>query len=53
MVTNIDNFKLFLDGLNYNFPIIGVTHNWLKPHNVDSYFIKCWVPDCLPCTPTL
>ena len=24
MVTNIDNFKLFLYGLNYNFPIIGV-----------------------------
>ena len=32
--------KLFLDGLNCNFPIIGVTENGLKPHNVDNYFIK-------------
>ena len=40
MVTNLDNFKFFLDDLNNNFPIIGVTENWLKPHNVDSYFIE-------------
>ena len=26
--------------MNNNFPIIGVTENWLKPHNVDSYFIE-------------
>ena len=40
VVTNLNNFKFFLDDLNNNFPIIGVTDNWLKPHNVDSYFIK-------------
>ena len=40
MITNLDNFKFFLDDLNTNLPIIGVTENWLKPHNVDSYFIE-------------
>ena len=40
MVTNLDNFKFFLDDLNNNIPIIGVTENWLKPHYVDSYFIE-------------
>ena len=43
MITNLDNFKFFLDDLNNNFPIIGVTENWLKPHNVDSYFIEGYV----------
>ena len=40
MVTNLDNFKFLVDDLNNNFPIIGVTENWLKPYNVDSYFIE-------------
>ena len=26
--------------MNNNFQIIGVAENWLKPHNVDSYFIE-------------
>ena len=33
--TNLDKFKLFLDDLDYTFPIIGLTETWLKPHNVD------------------
>ena len=40
MVTNLDNFKFFLDDLNNYFPITGVTESWLKPHNVDSYFLE-------------
>ena len=40
MLTNPDNFKFFLDDMNNNFPIIGVTENCLKPHNVDSYVIE-------------
>ena len=40
MVTNLDNFKFFLDDLNKKKSIIGVTENWLKPHNVYSYFIE-------------
>ena len=38
--TNLDKFKLLLDDLDYTFPIIGLTETWLKPHNVDSFFIK-------------
>ena len=38
--TNLDKFKLLLDYLDYTFPIIGLTETWLKPHNVDCFFIK-------------
>ena len=38
--TNLDKFKLLLDDLDYTFPIIGPTETWLKPHNVDCFFIK-------------
>ena len=36
MASNFDDFKLLLGSLNYDFPIIGITENWLKPHNVDT-----------------
>ena len=38
--TNLDKFKLLLYDLDYTFPIIGLTETWLKPHNVDCFFIK-------------
>ena len=40
MSTNLDDFKLLLNSLNFTFPIIGITENWLKPHNVDTFYIE-------------
>ena len=40
MATNLDKFKFLLDDLDHPFPIIGLTETWLKPHNVDCFFIK-------------
>ena len=38
--THLDKLKFFLDDLDNPIPIIGPTDTWLKPHNVDSIFIK-------------
>ena len=40
MAINLDKFKYLLDDLYHPFPIIGLTEMWLKPHNVDCFFIK-------------
>lgn len=40
MSTNLDDFKTLLSDLKFSFPIIGITENWLKPHNVDIFHIK-------------
>ena len=38
--TNLDDFKVFLNNINYTFPIIGVTETWLKPHNVENFYLE-------------
>ena len=38
--TNLDDFKVLLKNLNYTFPIIGVTETWLKPHNVEIFYLE-------------
>ena len=40
MATNLDKLKLFIEDLDFTFPIIGITETWLKPHNVDCHFIN-------------
>ena len=40
MVTNFDKLKLLIDDLDYTFPIIGITENWLRTHNVDCFFMN-------------
>ena len=40
MATNLDKLKLFIEDLDYTFPIIGITETWLKSHNVDCHFIN-------------
>ena len=40
MRTNLDDFKVLLKYLNYTFPIIGVTETWLKPHNVENFYLE-------------
>ena len=40
MRTNLDDFKVLLKNLNYTFPIIGVTETWLKPHNVENFYLE-------------
>ena len=30
---NLDKFEAFLANLNFTFPIIGLSENWLKNHN--------------------
>ena len=40
IATNLEKFKFLLDDLDHSFPIIGLTETWLKPHNVDCFFIK-------------
>ena len=37
MSTNLYDLKLLLNSLNFTFPNIGITENWLKPHNVEGY----------------
>ena len=37
--TSLDKFKFLLYDLDHSFPIIGLTETWLKPHNVDCFFI--------------
>ena len=36
--TNLDKCTLFLDDVDYTFPIIGLTETLLKPHNVDVFY---------------
>ena len=40
MATNLDKLNLFIEDLDYTFPIIGITETWLKSHNVDGHFIN-------------
>ena len=40
MRTNLDDFKVLLTNLNYTFRIIGATETWLKPHNVNNFYLK-------------
>ena len=40
MRTNLDDFKVLLKILNYTFPIIGVTETWLKPPNVETFYLE-------------
>ena len=40
MRTNLDDFKVILRNLNYTCPIIGVTETWLKPHNVENFYLE-------------
>ena len=40
MASNLDDFKQLLGSLKYDFPIIGITENWLKPHNVDNFQLE-------------
>ena len=39
-MTNLDDFKVLLKNQNYTFPIIGVTETWLKPHNVEHFYLE-------------
>ena len=34
------NLEVLLNNLNYTFPIIGVTETWLKPHNVENFYLN-------------
>ena len=40
MRTNLDDFKVLLKNRNNTFPIIGVTETWLKPHNVEKFYLE-------------
>ena len=39
-VRNFDNLCNYLEGLGHDFPILGMSETWFKPHNKDFYGIR-------------